>query len=175
MNTLTRKELKLLVALLGGADAVRKMVPNFHTDSGWQDAKHPNFTFGQEEALLNILGVQGALDVLNGKEFMLSGGPTARQKKKTSGLLTTYDQSLGSMELIKRALGPDNAGNLNRDITQERFPLKGTDRRTVNMRVEPFLNGETGEQAAKRLVAAGHVLANIGDLAGYLHDHPEEV
>jgi hypothetical protein len=82
MNTLTRKELKLLVALLGGADAVRKMVPNFHTDSGWQDAKHPNFTFGQEEALLNIIGVQGALDVLNGKKFVLSNGSTAKKKKK---------------------------------------------------------------------------------------------
>lgn len=41
--------------------------------------------------------------------------------------------------------------------------------------MEPFLNNETGEQAAKRLIAAGHTLANTGDLAGFLHDHPKEV
>lgn len=98
----------------------------------------------------------------------------ARGAKKAVGFTVAYDQSLGLMDLIKRALGPNNVGNYNRDITPERFPLKGTDVRTVNFRVEPFLHGETGEQAAKRLVAVGHVLANTGDLAGFLFDHPKE-
>ena len=91
------------------------------------------------------------------------------------GLLTTYDQSLGLMPLIERAVGSANLGNINRDITQELFPLAGTGIRTVNLRVEPFLLNETGEQAAKRLTAAGHTLADTGDLAGFLHDHPKEV
>jgi len=84
-------------------------------------------------------------------------------------------KGFGLMELIRRALGPNNAGNYNRDITPERFPLKGTDVRTVQAQVEPFLDGETGAQAARRLVNSGHVLANIGDLAGFLFDHPKEV
>lgn len=96
--------------------------------------------------------------------------------KKLVGLPVTYDQSIGIAELIKRALGPGNDRIFDTNITQERFPLKGTDVRTINvLRVEPFLSGETGEQAAKRLIAVGHVLANIGDLAGLLFDHPKEV
>ncbi|MEK7189866.1 MAG: hypothetical protein AAB666_02695, partial [Patescibacteria group bacterium] len=37
------------------------------------------------------------------------------------------------------------------------------------------LNNEIGKQAAERLTVAGHILANAGDLAGFLHDHPKEV
>ncbi|MEK7625527.1 MAG: hypothetical protein AAB467_04230 [Patescibacteria group bacterium] len=91
------------------------------------------------------------------------------------GFPVTYDQSGGPMPLIKLALGEDNLGNINPDITQERFPLRGTGARSVKCRVEAFLDGETGEQAAKRLTDAGHVLGNTGDLAGFMHDHPEEV
>lgn len=88
---------------------------------------------------------------------------------------TTYDCSLGLRKLIEVAVGDRNLGNINSDITKERFPLTGTGVRTVYLRVEPFLNNETGEQAAKRLTAAGHTLANTGDLAGFQHDHPKEV
>lgn len=95
--------------------------------------------------------------------------------KKSAVFQITYDQSVGSMELIQRAVGPNNIRYISPDITSKRFPLKGTDVRTVNVRVEPFLDGETGEQAAERLVAAGHVLANTGDLAGFLLFHPKEV
>lgn len=94
---------------------------------------------------------------------------------KPVGLPTTYDQALGLAELIKRAVGPENLGNINSDITQERFSLKGTGVRQVNLRVEPFPSNETGEQAAKRLTTAGHTLANTGDLAGFLRNHPKEV
>lgn len=87
----------------------------------------------------------------------------------------SYDQSIGLMPLIERAVGERNLGNINRDITRERFKLTGTGVRTVNLRVEPFLNGETGEDCAKRLVSAGHTLENIGELAGFLAEHPEEV
>lgn len=90
------------------------------------------------------------------------------------GFPTTYDQSLGLMALIKAAVGHDQG--ILEDIPKECFPLKGTCVvRTVNLRVEPYLNGETSEQAATRLVAAGLILANIWDLAGFLHDHPDEV
>ena len=87
----------------------------------------------------------------------------------------TYDQSVGLVPLIERAVGRANLNNINRDITQKRFPLKGTSVRSVKCRVEAYLDGETSEQAAKRLTDAGHVLASTGDLAGYLHDYPEEV
>ncbi|MBU1146656.1 hypothetical protein KKD80_03875 [Patescibacteria group bacterium] len=87
----------------------------------------------------------------------------------------TYDQSIGLAKIIERAVGRENLGNVNRDITQERFPLKGTGVRKVLCRVEAYLDGETSEEAAKRLLEAGHTLGNTGDLAGFLHDHPEEV
>lgn len=91
------------------------------------------------------------------------------------GLQVVYDQSLGLRKLIERAVGPANLGNINPDITQERFPLKGTGVRKMNFRVEPYLQGETSEQAAARLTSAGFTLGNTGDLAGFLHDHPDEV
>jgi len=91
------------------------------------------------------------------------------------GLPVDYDQSLGLRKLIERAVGPANLGNINSDITAERFKLAGNDVRKMNFRVEPYLNGETSEQAAARLTGAGFTLGNTGDLAGFLHDHPEEV
>lgn len=87
----------------------------------------------------------------------------------------SYDQSVGLESLIERAVGQGNPGNINRDITQERFPLKGTGVRQVLCRAEACLDGEMSEQAAKRLADAGRILASTGDLAGFLHDHPEEV
>lgn len=92
-----------------------------------------------------------------------------------TSFLITYDQAIGLAKLIKRAVGKNNPHYVDGDITEGRFPLRGTDVRTVHVRVEPLLLGETGELAAERLVASGHTLANIGDLAGFLHDHPEEM
>ena len=87
----------------------------------------------------------------------------------------SYDRSIGLVPLVKRALGKNNADNFNTDITQARFPLKGTDVRKVKARVEAYLDGETREQGAKRLADAGHIIGSTGDLAGFLHDHPDEV
>ena len=87
----------------------------------------------------------------------------------------SYDQSLGLVALIKRAVGERNLGNINSNITPERFKLAGTGVRRVLCRVEPYLDNETSEQAAVRLTAAGHILGNTGDLAGFLHDHLEQV
>ena len=89
--------------------------------------------------------------------------------------LVIYNQSLGFKALIERAVGPRNIGNINTDITPERFPLKGVGVRRVLCRVEAYLDGEPSEQAAKRLTGAGHILASTGDLAAFLHDNPEEV
>lgn len=98
---------------------------------------------------------------------------TIKFAKPPLNFSTAYNQALGLARLLRRAVG--KLGTIHPDITQKRFPFKGTDVRQVNLRVEPFLSGETGEEAAKRLTAAGHMLANIGDLAGFFHDHPEEV
>ncbi len=89
------------------------------------------------------------------------------------GLPVTYDQSMGIRKLAEKAVGPNNLGNINSDITPERFPLKGTGARKVKARVVPYLDGETSEEIAVRL--AGCAFGNTGDLAGFLHDHPEEV
>ena len=90
-----------------------------------------------------------------------------------AGLPVTYDQSMGIRKLAEKAVGPNNLGNINSDITPERFPLKGTGARKVKARVVPYLDGETSEEIAVRL--AGCAFGNTGDLAGFLHDHPEEV
>ena len=87
----------------------------------------------------------------------------------------TYDQGIGLTALIKRGVGPKNLDNINPDITPERFKLKGTGVRTVKGRIVPYTGEETREQAAKRIMAEGNILGNTGDLAGFLHDHPEEV
>jgi len=94
--------------------------------------------------------------------------------KKTDGFLTRYDQSFGLWRLVKRAIGP--IGNVDSNITPERFPITGTDVRTVKLRVEPFaLFGEDSGKAAAYLTAIGYTLANIGDLAGFMYSHLGEV
>ena len=45
----------------------------------------------------------------------------------------------------------------------------------MNLRVVPYLDGETSKQAARRLTDAGRILGNTYDLAGFLHNHPKEV
>ncbi|MFA7654455.1 MAG: hypothetical protein WCX97_05500 [Candidatus Magasanikbacteria bacterium] len=92
-----------------------------------------------------------------------------------AGLPVTYNCDLGLVELIKLAVGKNNLNNINSDITQERFPLRGTGIIKANCRVEPVSASETKEQAAARLVAAGHILADTGDLAGFQQDHPDEM
>ncbi len=87
----------------------------------------------------------------------------------------SYDPTVGIVRLIERAVGPACLGNISVNITEERFPLKGTRVRSVKCRIEAGLDHETRENAAKRLTDAGHVLASIGDLAGFLHDHPDEM
>lgn len=91
------------------------------------------------------------------------------------GFPVIYDQSVGLMELIRRALGPGNVGHFPPEIDSEHFPFKGTGVRAVDVRVKRIFSGETGEQAAKRLVASGYTLANTGDLVGFLASHPNEV
>lgn len=131
------------------------------------------FQFAKELGLFLKGGVRRQETEAEGPKRKLANA-LRKNKMKSAGFPVTYDQSLGLTELIKRALGPDNSRNF-KDIIPEHFPLKGTDVRTVNVRVEKFSIGETGEQATKRLVAAGHVLANTGDLAGFLASHPKEV
>ena len=95
--------------------------------------------------------------------------------QRSFGFPTSYDQSNGLRKLIELAVGEQNIRNINNNITQERFPLAGTGVRKLNLRVEPYLHGETSELAALRLMVAGHVPANTGDLAGFLREHPTEV
>lgn len=92
-----------------------------------------------------------------------------------AGLLVAYDQSLGLRKLIELAVGERNLGNISPDITPKRFMLAGTGVRNVKCRVEPCLAGESYEQAVARLKSHVPSFGNTGDLAGFLHDHPDEV
>ena len=88
---------------------------------------------------------------------------------------TTFDQALGLTKLIQLAVGKKNINNINQNITPERFKLAGTDVRTVMLELAPFLDDETGEAAAKRLVSDGYTLENTGELAAFLRQYPAEV
>ncbi|TSC84266.1 MAG: hypothetical protein G01um101413_561 [Parcubacteria group bacterium Gr01-1014_13] len=91
------------------------------------------------------------------------------------GFLVSYDQSMDIQELMKLSLNVLNSRNINYDITQEHFDkLSGVGIRTVSLRVEPYLLIETSAQAVLRLVAAGHTLANLKDLAAFIRSYPEE-
>lgn len=92
-----------------------------------------------------------------------------------AGFPISYDQDIGLVPLIERAVGPNNLGNINRDITPARFKLAGTGVRSVTCRVEPYRNGETSEEIYDRLKGTVPGFGNTGDLAEFLHAHPEEV
>ena len=125
-------------------------------------------TFPQMEHFFRLVE-EDKITVANFQAFLQNPG------RFFAGFPVSYDQSLGLVSLIQRAVGERNLRNIDRDITPQRFKLAGTGVRTVNLRVEPSLDGETPEQAAIRLRKVGHTLRNTGDLAGFLHDHPDEV
>jgi hypothetical protein len=90
-------------------------------------------------------------------------------------VLTTFDRSLGLAVLIDRAVGPDNTKRVSPNMNPRIFLLGGTGVRSVRLKVEYCLETETKAQAAKRLVSAGYTLAGVGELAGFLYEHPKEV
>jgi hypothetical protein len=94
---------------------------------------------------------------------------------KKAGLEIVYDQSIGLEALINRAVGESCLKYRDDNITQERFRLRGTGVRSVRCLVKAYLNSETGEQAARRLTAAGYTLANTGDLAVFFYHHTDEM
>ena len=86
---------------------------------------------------------------------------------------TTINLSLGLMKLIRQAVGEN--GYINPDITPERFKIKGKGAREVSLELVPFLEDETGKEAAKRLEAEGYILENAAELAAFFQQFPEEV
>jgi hypothetical protein len=116
-----------------------------------------------------VLQTQGIITSANLQGFL------QKPDQFVNGFSTTFDQALGLPKLIQLAVGKKNLSNINSDITSERFKLVGTGVRTVVLELAPFLDGETGEQAAKRLVSEGYTLENTGELAGFLHQYPAEV
>jgi len=93
----------------------------------------------------------------------------------TNSFKINYNQSLGLKKLIELAVGKQNLGKINDDITQERFPLAGIGIRKLSLRVEPCLDDETVKEVRMRLLSAGHIPANTGDLASFFRSHPTEV
>lgn len=95
------------------------------------------------------------------------------------GLMTKYDQSVGLRKLLEKAVGNVEPRYMklyiDDNITEEYFPLAKVGPRIVRLWVEPYLKDETSEQAAQRLVAGGYTLASLSALAGFAHDHADEV
>ncbi len=60
-------------------------------------------------------------------------------------------------------------------IIYERFLRMGTVIREVNLEVQPYLDSETSDQAAVRLVADGFVLEGIAELEAFDDQHHEQV
>lgn len=87
----------------------------------------------------------------------------------------TFNQDLGLMKLIESALGEGNYSNCSPHVTAEHFRLAGTGIRTINVEPVAFLDGETGEEAVKRLAKKGDYSENSGELAAFLENHPDEV
>ena len=87
----------------------------------------------------------------------------------------SYDQDLGLMSLIRSAVGPDNLSNICPAIHIANFKLAGRGICSVKCRVEANLYGESSEQAMQRLAGHGPAFGNAGDLAGFQHDHPDEM
>ncbi len=85
----------------------------------------------------------------------------------------SYDQSIGLVPLMRRAVGQDNISEIRQEITQKRFPLMGLGIRSVKAKVQPYLDGETRAQGAKRFVDSGYLLGNVGDLAVFMHNYPQ--
>jgi|GEM_PF-5437357 hypothetical protein len=87
---------------------------------------------------------------------------------------TVIDYDVGLTKLIEGAVGSSNLRYVNSNISPVRFELReGV--RAVNLELVPFLDGETSEQAAKRLTDAGYTLEGVGELAQFLADNPTEV
>jgi len=71
MRTLTRKEVAILVELLGGDEVARVMVNRARLPEDWIHPKYPDLTGGQVEAFLNIalakIGAERLPDILAGR------------------------------------------------------------------------------------------------------------
>lgn len=89
-----------------------------------------------------------------------------------SRFLAKVDNTVDLIKAIRTAVGSN--GYINPDITPERFK-RGEGVREVYLELAPFLDGETGEQAAKRLVDDGYTLEGVGELTQFLADNPDEV
>ncbi|MEK9182940.1 MAG: hypothetical protein AAB849_00310 [Patescibacteria group bacterium] len=70
MRTLTRKEVSILVELLGGDEAARLMVGKARLPAGWIHPKYPELSGGQVEAFLNIalanVGIERLPEIMAG-------------------------------------------------------------------------------------------------------------
>lgn len=126
-------------------------------------------TFSQMQHFFTLVA-SGKITVKNFQMFL--GNPNKFVEKNFFPTLVDY--TVGLTQLIQNAIGADDLKNINKDITPERFVLReGV--RNVDLALISFLDGETGEQAAQRLVADGYTLEGIGELAQFTADYPNEV
>lgn len=116
------------------------------------------------ELFLNTLFIEIGLDVMTKPPFVCP-----------AGLPTTYNCCFGLTELICLAVGKNSFSRYSSGITQGQFPLRGAGVIQTRLRVEPLNYRETGEEAVRRLTSVSRILADAGDLAGFQHDHPNEV
>ncbi|MDD4476872.1 MAG: hypothetical protein PHY40_01805 [Patescibacteria group bacterium] len=91
---------------------------------------------------------------------------------------TEFDASAVTLlEVIKKSV----KSNMSKNITEDKFGFTcGKTKRTVDLELASFLKGEnnkgeSGEEAAERLIGEGYILENLGELAVFTDDRHSEI
>lgn len=89
----------------------------------------------------------------------------------------TINNAVDLRTQVRQALGDNNFFNISPTIPLERLKCAKFDTIATDMypRLARYLPGETSKNAAERLVAQGYVLGDLGELAQFLAQYPEEV
>ena len=90
---------------------------------------------------------------------------------RLADIFKTENVVLKIEDLCQKAVGEN--GFVNSNITSENF--KATKATGTKFKIEKIKDGETCEQAAKRLEKSGLKLANIIDLANYMKENSGEI
>ena len=89
---------------------------------------------------------------------------------------TIVDNTSGLANMLRTAMGePSNLCNINPNITPEGFKLSRSGVWEICLELAPYLDWETQEKAAERLISLGYTLENTGELTAFLTDKPDEV
>ena len=83
-----------------------------------------------------------------------------------------YNQAIGLAPMIERAAGWEHSELIRRKIAEYETPVQRTGVRSVMVRVEPSLVGESGKDVFERTKLKVPGFANAQDLAEFVHAYP---